>query len=108
MLSAVIHLIALLPLFASAWGDQYPGALYVLTNNVEQEVLVSALGSDGRATFARLVPTGGKGAGPRLDDATNGMDPLEAQHGVVVAGQYLFAVNSGSNDISVFLVDQQE
>ena len=88
---------------ARAWGDYYVGALYTLDNNPDNNaVIVAAIGQDGSAEFASLVPTGGKGPGPTATDLISGQD------GVVVAGQYLFAVNSGSNSITMFAIDMYE
>ena len=85
-----------------AWGPEYRGALYTLSQEPEQKVLVSALWANGSASYVAAVPTGGKGSGPR------GLDPLQAQDGLVVAGDWLFAVNPGSDEVSVFKIDPME
>jgi 6-phosphogluconolactonase (cycloisomerase 2 family) len=75
------------------------GAVYVLTNQPVNSVMVYARAADGRLTFARTYKTRGAGAG-------SGADPLGSQNSLVLGrhGQLLFAVNAGSNDVSVFEV----
>jgi 6-phosphogluconolactonase (cycloisomerase 2 family) len=75
------------------------GAVYVLTNQPDNSVMVYARAADGTLTFAHTYGTGGSGAG-------SGADPLASQNSLVFGrhGQLLFAVNAGSNDVSVFEV----
>src|SRR2546429_4139450 len=74
-----------------------PGAVYTLTNQVAgNAVAVFARGADGRLTAAGTVSTGGTGTGASLG----------SQSAVTLSddGRWLFAVNAGSNDVSVFSV----
>src|SRR5438034_2818791 len=74
-----------------------PGAVYTLTNQVGgNAVAVFARGADGRLTAAGTVSTGGTGTGASI----------AAQSAVTLtdAGGWLFAVNAGSSDVSVFSV----
>src|SRR5213080_5326585 len=74
-----------------------PGAVYTLTNQVGgNAVAVFARGADGRLTAAGTVSTGGTGTGASLG----------SQSAVSLSddGRRLFAVNAGSNDVSVFAV----
>src|SRR3989442_1476251 len=74
-----------------------PGAVYTLTNQVGgNAVAVFARGADGRLTTAGTVSTGGTGTGASLG----------SQSAVTLSddGRWLFAVNAGSNDVSVFSV----
>src|SRR6266702_148088 len=74
-----------------------PGAVYTLTNQVGgNAVAVFARGADGRLTAAGTVSTGGTGTGASLG----------SQSAVTLSddGRSLFAVNAGSNDVSVFSV----
>src|SRR5438034_3587025 len=74
-----------------------PGAVYTLTNQVGgNAVAVFARGADGRLTAAGTVSTGGTGTGASLG----------SQSAVALSddGRWLFAVNAGSNDVSVFSV----
>jgi 6-phosphogluconolactonase len=77
-----------------------PGAVYVLTNQATNSVSVFARAADGTLSFSANFVTGGAGAG-------TGVDPLGSQ-GSLVLGRWhrrLFAVNAGSNDVSVFAID---
>lgn len=85
-----------------AWGPEYRGALYTLSQEDTQQVLISALWANGSASYVGCAPTGGKGSGAR------GIDPLQAADGLVVAGDWLFAVNPGSDEVSMFKIDLME
>ena len=85
---------------SAAVADDGPGAVYVLTNQTANSVTVFARAADGTLSFSGNFATGGAGAG-------TGVDPLGSQ-GSLVLGRWsrrLFAVNAGSNDVSVFAVD---
>jgi 6-phosphogluconolactonase (cycloisomerase 2 family) len=83
----------------------HAGAVYVLTNQVENTVAVFRRGADGTLTSAGEFPTGGAG-----DPVPQGTDPATdplASQGALILGQgnqFLFAVNAGSNQISVLKV----
>jgi 6-phosphogluconolactonase len=81
------------------------GAVYVLTNQVENAVAVFRRTVDGHLTAAGQFPTGGAGD-PIAIPPDPPTDPL-ASEGALVFGpgnQLLFAVNAGSNQISVLRV----
>src|SRR3989454_6668149 len=74
-----------------------PGGVYTLTTQVGgNAVAVFTRGADGRLTAAGTVSTGGTGTGASLG----------SQSAVTLSddGRWLFAVNAGSNDVSVFSV----
>src|SRR6266850_610930 len=76
-------------------GLPAPSAVYALTNQVSgNTIAVFTRGADGRLTSAGSFATGGTGTGAGLG----------SQGGVVLSddGRRLFAVNAGSNDVSVF------
>lgn len=74
------------------------GAVYALTNQAAQNaVMVYDRAGNGTLTYAGTYPTGGTGAG-------SGADPLASQGALVLSGNLLYAVNAGSNDISLFQV----
>jgi 6-phosphogluconolactonase (cycloisomerase 2 family) len=89
----------LLPI--SAMAQQEPiGALYTMSNAAEgNSVLVFDRDSRGRLAPAGEFPTGGLGTGTGLgNQGAVILDP---------ANRWLFVVNPGSNDISVFSVEDQ-
>ncbi len=80
---------------AAAAGEG--GAVYTLTNSATgNTVLIFNRAADGTLTAAGAVSTGGLGSGAGL--GSQGALTLSANH------RWLFAVNAGSNDVSVFAV----
>ena len=81
------------------------GAVYVLTNQVNNAVAVFLRTARGALTSAGEFSTGGAGnpVPQGMDPAT---DPLASQGALILGhgNQFLFAVNAGSNQISVFRV----
>lgn len=76
-----------------------PGAVYVLSNQPSgNSVLVYSRSANGTLKFEASYPTGGKGAG-------TGTDPLTSQGSLTLGSGYLFAVNAGSNDVSMFSIN---
>ncbi|HEY3660298.1 MAG TPA: beta-propeller fold lactonase family protein [Candidatus Udaeobacter sp.] len=85
----------------------HAGAVYVLTNQVQNAVAVFSRTTDGHLTAAGQFSTGGAGD-PVAIPPDPPVDPLASQ-GALVSGpgnQFLFAVNAGSNEISVLRVDR--
>lgn len=98
LLAAVLlaSLAVLVPYPALA-ATGHPGAAYVMTNAAAgNAILVFDRSSDGGLTPAGSYSTGGLGSGASLG----------SQGAVVLSqnGRWLFAVNAGSNEISVFAV----
>lgn len=80
---------------ASAQGG--PGAVYVLTNQpAGNEVAMYDRAADGSLSLVGAVPTGGLGTGAGL--GSQGALMLSDD------GRWLFAVNAGSSEVSVFAV----
>jgi 6-phosphogluconolactonase len=81
------------------------GAVYVLTNQVENAVAVFRRSTDGHLTAVGDFLTGGAGD-PVAIPPDPPVDPLASQGALVFGqgGQFLFAVNAGSNEISVLSV----
>lgn len=74
------------------------GAVYTLSNDAnENAVIVYRRANDGALQYAATHGTAGKGSG----------DGLGSQGALVLSGdrRYLFAVNAGSNELSVFRVN---
>src|SRR6516162_10657744 len=96
--ATVAALLMLLP--QTGLAGERAGDVYVLTNQpTGNAVMVFHRDAAGMLTFAGSFASGGNGFG-------SGPDPLGSQ-GAVVLGEdnrLLFAVNAGSNSISVFVV----
>ncbi|HEY3220564.1 MAG TPA: beta-propeller fold lactonase family protein [Gemmatimonadales bacterium] len=83
---------------AVASNADQPGAVYALTNQASgNAVAIFARGADDSLTWQSNVATGGTGAGSGL--GSQGALALSDD------GRWLFAVNAGSNDVSVFRVN---
>lgn len=97
---------ALLPARALA-REHRGGAVYVLSNQAAgNAVWVYQRDRDGALVFAGSVPTGGLGTiTPPPPNGAAGIDPLASQNAVLYSDGLLFAVNAGSNDISMFRAD---
>jgi len=84
-------------LSASAVGGSAPGVVYTLMNLTSgNAVAMFARAADGRLTVAGTDTTGGTGTGSGL--GSQGALTLSDD------GRWLFAVNAGSNDVSIFRV----
>jgi 6-phosphogluconolactonase len=85
------------------------GAVYVLTNQVNNEVSVFRRTSKGMLTFADAFPTGGAG-NPTPQGTDPATDPLASQGALIMGpgNRFLFAVNAGSNQISVLKIMKNE
>lgn len=96
--SAVAAMLMFIP--QTSLGAGRSGDVYVLTNQpAGNSVMVYHRDASGALTFVDSVASGGNGAG-------TGADPLGSENPVVLSGdnRLLFAVNAGSNSISVFTV----
>ncbi|KAJ9268264.1 hypothetical protein DTO212C5_5592 [Paecilomyces variotii] len=85
-------------------------AIYFITNDANNAVAAVPIGNDGTLSGGTVTETCGKGANS-IDGATNkpaAPDALLSQSAVSVAGQYLFAVNAGSNTLSMLSIDAQD
>lgn len=100
--------------FATTSPGQKPknfhtGAVYVLTNQIENAVAVFARDAKGMVTAAGEFPTGG--AGDAIPQGTDpATDPLASQGALIIGpgNRFLFAVNAGSNQISVLKIEKSE
>jgi 6-phosphogluconolactonase len=116
---AIIVSFLMLTVFSTATFAQGPkpknfraGAVYVLTNQVNNEVAVFRRTKKGTAkgtlTFADAFPTGG--AGDPVPQGTDpATDPLASQGALIMSAgnRFLFAVNAGSNQISVLRIKKK-
>jgi len=88
--------------FAYETGRDHSGAVYAMTNASNNEIIVYERAANGMLTQMAAVPTEGSGGILVPEDALGAQGPLllsPDQH-------WLFAVNAGSNEISVFRVDK--
>jgi len=96
--ATMVGLIAILP--RTGWAGGRPGAVYVMTNQSSgNSVKVFHRDAAGMLTFAGSFATGGDGTG-------SGADPLGSQGALTLSenNRLLFAVNAGSDSLSVFAV----
>ncbi len=102
----LIHFVALAALPATATpalARPPAGAVYVMTNAAAaNEVVAWTRDPQGRLRLAGSFATGGRGSG-------GGVDPLASQDSLRLSadGRWLFAVNAGSDEVSVFRVGAQ-
>src|SRR5215207_6701487 len=81
------------------------GAVYVLTNQAANAVAAFNRAPDGRLTAAGVFSTGGAGD-PVAQPGDPPTDPLASQGALILSenNHHLFAVNAGSNEVSVLAV----
>ncbi|KAK0390831.1 hypothetical protein NLU13_0334 [Sarocladium strictum] len=82
-------------------------AAYIITNEDKNMVVSLAIDKNGLLGDGAMVATGGAGSAS-IDGSTNqtaAVDPLVAQSSLTVAGKNLFAVNAGSNTLTMFAID---
>src|SRR2546422_3220911 len=103
LLSPPAALAAGLPV-ASAAGPA--GALYAMTNQPHNQIVVFARGANGSISEVQRVDTGGAGS---LNNPPFPQDHLDADNEIELTadGSLLFAVNAGDDTISSFRVDTQ-
>ncbi|MBW7882507.1 MAG: beta-propeller fold lactonase family protein [Caldilineaceae bacterium] len=103
ILLALLVLVATLFVAAPVQGQSSgaPGAVYAMTNaSSGNEIVVYHRSADGLLTLAGFFATGGLGKTIEPDDALGAQNPLILSPD----NRWLFAVNAGSNTISVFQV----
>jgi 6-phosphogluconolactonase len=77
------------------------GGVYTMTNGVlENRVIAFRRATNGSLDRIGSFPTGGRGIG-------GGLDPLQSQYSLVIddSHRFLFAVNPGSDEVSVFRIN---
>ncbi len=84
----------------------HAGAVYVMTNQVNNAVAVFRRSAHGTLTSAGEFPTGGSGD-PVAQPGDPPTDPLASQGSLILGedNEFLFAVNAGSNQISVLRIE---
>ncbi|KAF3401692.1 hypothetical protein F1880_009969 [Penicillium rolfsii] len=83
-------------------------ALYLQTNEQQNSLISIPIGKDGMLYGGISTPTGGQG-GDSINGMTNmpaGPDALSSQGSVFTIDGFFFAVNAGSNTLSMFKVNK--
>jgi 6-phosphogluconolactonase len=109
-----VSFLMLAPFSTVTFGGPKPknlraGGVYVLTNQVNNEVAAFRRTAKGKLTPAGEFPTGG--AGDPVPQGTDpATDPLASQGALIIGpgNRFLFAVNAGSNQISVMKINKNE
>ncbi|EED20230.1 conserved hypothetical protein [Talaromyces stipitatus ATCC 10500] len=80
-------------------------AIYFLTNEHSNSVVAIAVGANGTLSGGVKVATGGNGGSTvNSTGGSNGPDALGSQSALTVVDNYLFAVNPGSNTLSMMKI----
>jgi 6-phosphogluconolactonase (cycloisomerase 2 family) len=98
ILSITIAALAIFAATANNVNAQPVGVVYTIDNAESNNVIIYDRGMDGSLTWAGNVSTQGNGTGSRLG----------SQGAIILTedGQWLLAVNAGSNEITVFAVEE--
>lgn len=102
-LIASLLLLATCAPVSGSQAQEVVGAVYAMTNAAAaNQIAVYRRFDDGTLSAPNYVATGGRGSGRR----TARIDPLSSQGSLTLSAdaQWLFAVNAGSNELSVFRV----
>ncbi|KAF9637190.1 hypothetical protein BFW01_g8086 [Lasiodiplodia theobromae] len=98
---------------AAPSGQRYRAtgrAIYFLTNDANNAVVSIPIAADGTLSEGTVTVTGG--AGSNAINGANNMpaapDALVAQSTLTIAGNNLFAVNAGSNTLSMFSISPSD
>ncbi len=76
------------------------GAVYTMSNGATiNQILINSITATGQLTMVGSINTNGTGVN------TNNTDPLFSQGSLAVYSNYLFAVNPGSNSLSMFMIN---
>lgn len=82
-------------------------AIYFITNEAENAIVALPIGKNGMVSKGSTTKTGGKGSisinGAKMMPADT--DALVSQSALTVAGSHIFAVNAGSNTITMFAIN---
>ncbi|KAK9233830.1 hypothetical protein V1525DRAFT_351249 [Lipomyces kononenkoae] len=85
-------------------------AIYFLTNEAENAIVAVPIGLDGKLSHGTVTFTGGAGSSS-ISASTMmpaGPDALISQSSVTIAGKYLFAVNAGSNTLTMMAICESD
>ncbi|KAL7627309.1 hypothetical protein AAE478_001500 [Parahypoxylon ruwenzoriense] len=85
-------------------------AVYLITNDAENAVVALPINDDGTLSQGTVTPSGGKGTNA-IDGSTMKPaqpDALLSQGALTIAGNYVFAVNAGSNTVSMLSISEND
>eukprot|EP00121_Abeoforma_whisleri_P003281 Awhi_evm1s2945 len=84
--------------------EDYDTAVYTMSNQIENELVVYS--DNGRGQLKKISShlTGGKGYPFKIDDLTADVNALFSQDSVIVYKNYVYNVNTGSNSITKFMI----
>jgi len=103
---SLVSLAVLVSFTGAVRAGEAAGAVYVLSNQpANNSILVFDRSEDGVLSYASSVPTGGAGTGPLAASGAPFLDPLGSQGSLTLHDGLLFAVNAGSNDVSLLRLD---
>jgi 6-phosphogluconolactonase (cycloisomerase 2 family) len=90
--------------------DLQDGAVYVMTNQSTNEIVIFDRLANGSLSRVGQAATGGAGNPFKPGTQTISADPLASQGalGFGLSGRFLFAVNAGSNEISAFAIGKTD
>ncbi|KAI1207734.1 uncharacterized protein F4807DRAFT_462534 [Annulohypoxylon truncatum] len=85
-------------------------AVYLITNDQVNSVVALPIKADGTLGVGTVTPSGGNGASSinGMTNQTAGPDSLASQSALTVAGGYVFAVNPGSNSLSMLSISKND
>ncbi|RAO66615.1 uncharacterized protein BHQ10_002627 [Talaromyces amestolkiae] len=82
-------------------------AIYFLTNEDSNSVVAIPIGRNGTLSGGATIATGGKGGSTvNATGGANGPDALGSQSALAVVDDFLFAVNPGSNTLSMMRISK--
>ncbi|KAF2814588.1 uncharacterized protein BDZ99DRAFT_506055 [Mytilinidion resinicola] len=83
-------------------------AIYFLSNEASNAVVALKINHDGTLSPGSTTLTGGAGGSGTNGNMTAGPDALFSQGSLTVSGNFLFAVNPGSNTLSAFAISPHD
>ncbi|KAH8586539.1 hypothetical protein B0O99DRAFT_585764 [Bisporella sp. PMI_857] len=92
----------------SHWTGRAAGAVYLITNSQSNSVVSLAIKQNGMLSDGSSTSTGSAGSNS-IDESTNqaaAPDSLVSQSSLTVVGNFIFAVNAGSNTVSMLKINK--
>ncbi|KAB2110372.1 hypothetical protein AG0111_0g491 [Alternaria gaisen] len=84
-------------------------AIYMLTNDAENAVIALPIGADGMLSKGKVMKTGGAGSvAVDAEGKPATPDALVGQSALTIAGNNLFAVNAGSNTLTMMTISSRD